>query len=160
MKDISTALPTHQEAKSALDSLLVAFSDSAPLDEALIETATLGIAKGVQFRDYSLGAIGLTLGDPADSLAFIEALKTLGNDSPALEALKAAYAYEAGNKALAMECIENALSLENGHSLALLLRRVFGAGWPPASFVSMRNSLHPKVTQSVEEFALVTVGQE
>ena len=161
MKDISTAFPTHQEAKSALDRLLEGFLDreeSSSLQD--IETATLGIAKGVQIRDYALGAIGLALGDPADSLAFIEGLMTLGTNSPALEALKGAYAYEAGDKALALECIEKALTLENGHSLSLLLRRVFGAGWPPASFVSMRNELHAKVEAGLAPLEAVLVGQE
>ena len=160
MNEISTALPTHQEAKSALDSLLVAFSDSAPLDEALIKTATLGIAKGVQIRDYALGGIGKALTDPSDSLRFLDSLLVLGTNSPALEALKGAYAYEAGDKALALECIEKALTLENGHSLSLLLRRVFGAGWPPASFVSMRNELHTKVEAGLAPLESVIVGQE
>lgn len=160
MNEISTALPTHQEAKSALDSLLVAFSDSAPLDEALIQTATLGISKGVQIRDYALGGIGLALSDPEDSLAFIGGLMTLGTNSPALEALKSAYAYEAGDKALALSCLDKALALDPAHSLSTLLKRVYGAGWASSAFVSMRESLHPKVEAGLEALESVVVGQE
>lgn len=160
MKDIQ-ALPTHQEAKSALDRLIEGFLDreeSSSLED--IQTATLGIAKGVQIRDYALGAIGLTLGDPEDSLAFIEGLMTLGTNSPALEALKSAYAYEAGDKALALSCLEKALALDPAHSLSALLKRVYGAGWPPASFVSMRNELHAKVEAGLAPLEAVIVGQE
>ena len=160
MKDISTALPTHQEAKSALDSLLVAFSDSAPLDEALIKTATLGIAKGVQIRDYALGGIGKALTDPYDSLTFIASLEVLGEVSPALLALESAYAYEAGENARALRVLDKALELDPAHSLSALLKRVYGAGWPPASFVSMRESLHAKVEAGLAPLEAVLVGQE
>jgi len=160
MKDIKTALPTHQEAKSALDSLLDSFSDSAPLDEALIQTATLGIAKGVQIRDYALGGIGLALSDPNDSVRFLDSIQVLGTNSPALEALKSAYAYEAEDKALALSCLDKALALDPAHSLSALLKRVYEAGWQPTSFVSMRNELHAKVEAGLAPLEAVIVGQE
>jgi len=160
MNEITTALPTHQEAKSALDSLLVAFSDSAPLDEALIKTATLGIAKGVQIRDYSLGGIGLALTDPYDSLTFIASLEVLGEVSPALLALESAYAYEAGENARALRVLDKALELDPAHSLSALLKRVYGSNWPVEAFQSMRNELHPKVEAGLIPLESVIVGQE
>lgn len=160
MKDIKTALPTHLEAKVALDSLLSAFHYGDPLDEALIKTATLGIAEGVQIRDYALGGIGRALLDPQDCLRFIDSLLILGTNSPALEALKSAYAYEAEDKALAIECLNKALALDPKHSLSALLKRVYSAGWSPTSFAFMRNELHPKVEAGLEALEAVIVGQE
>jgi len=157
MEDIKTDLPTHLEAKNALDSLLDSFQDSRMLEEVAIKTATLGIAESVQIRDYALGAIGITL-DSEDSLAFITAIQLLGQDSAALEAIRGAYLYELGNKTEANKALDKALSLENGHSLSLLLRRVMSAGWPSDSFASMRNECHPRVVEGLKDLEGVAVN--
>jgi tetratricopeptide (TPR) repeat protein len=157
MKDIKTDLPTHLEAKNALDSLLDSFQDSRMLEENAIKTATLGIAESVQIRDYALGAIGISL-DSEDSLAFITAIQLLGQDSAALEAIRGAYLYELGNTAEAGKALDKALSLENGHSLSLLLRRVMSAGWPSTSFASMRNECHPRVVEGLKDLEGVAVN--
>ena len=157
MKDIKTDLPTHLEAKNALDSLLDSFQDSRMLEEVAIKTATIGIANSIQIRDYALGAIGITL-DSEDSLAFITAIQLLGQDSAGLEAIRGAYLYELGNQAEANKALDKSLELQNGYSLALLLRRVISAGWPPASFASMRNELHPKVEAGLVELEAVAVN--
>ncbi len=154
---IETAIPTHLEAKTALDSILESFQDSRMIEETAIKTATLGIAESVQIRDYALGAIGKAL-DSEDSLSFITAIQLLGQDSAALEAIRGAYLYELGNTAEANKALDKALELQNGHSLALLLRRVFSAGWPPASFVAMRNELHPKVEAGLKDLEAVAVN--
>jgi tetratricopeptide (TPR) repeat protein len=154
---IETAIPTHLEAKTALDSILESFQDSRMIEETAIKTATLGIAESVQIRDYALGAIGKAL-DSEDSLSFITAIQLLGQDSAALEAIRGAYLYELGNTPEANKALDKALELQNGHSLALLLRRVFSAGWPPASFVAMRNELHPKVEAGLKDLEAVAVN--
>jgi tetratricopeptide (TPR) repeat protein len=156
---IETAIPTHLEAKTALDSILESFQDSRMIEETAIKTATLGIAESVQIRDYALGAIGKAL-DSEDSLSFITAIQLLGQDSAALEAIRGAYLYELGNTAEANKALDKALELQNGHSLALLLRRVFSAGWPPASFVAMRNELHPKVEAGLKDLEAVAVNEK
>ena len=157
MNDIKTALPTHLEAKTALDSLLNSFQDSRMIEENDIKTATLGIALSVQIRDYALGAIGLEL-DAEDSLSFINAIEAIGGESASLSAIKAAYLYELEDKTEANKALDKALELQNGHSLALLLRRVFSAGWPSHSFSSMRNELHPKVEAGLTELEAVAVN--
>lgn len=157
MTDISTDLPTHLEAKNALDSLLESFKDSRVLEETAIKTATLGISESVQIRDYALGAIGISL-DSEDSLAFITAIQLLGQDSAALEAIRGVALYELGQTLEANKALDKALELVNGHSLALLLRRVISAGWPPASFSAMRNELHPKVEAGLKDLEGVAVN--
>jgi len=154
---IETALPTHLEAKNALDSLLDSFQDSRMLEENAIKTATIGISNSIQIRDYALGAIGISL-DSEDALAFITAIQLLGQDSAALEAIRGAYLYELGQIEEANKALDKALELVNGHSLSLLLRRVISAGWPPASFASMRNELHPKVEAGLKDLEGVAVN--
>jgi hypothetical protein len=61
----------------------------------------------------------------------------------------AALAYERGEGALAHKALDRALADDERYSLALLLRRVFTAGWPPQSFSAMRAQLHPKVVAAI-----------
>jgi len=159
MNDIKTALPTHLEAKNALDSILDSFQDSRMIEENAIKTATLGIALSVQIRDYALGAIGLTL-DSEDSLSFINAITAIGGESASLEAIRGAYLYEAGQTAEANKALDKALELQNGHSLSLLLRRVISAGWPTSSLSAMRRELHPKVEAGLIELEAVAVNEK
>jgi tetratricopeptide (TPR) repeat protein len=159
MKDIKTDLPTHLEAKNALDSLLDSFQDSRMLEENAIKTATIGISNSIQIRDYALGAIGITL-DSEDSLAFITAIQLLGQDSAALEAIRGAYLYELGQIAEANKALDKALELQNGHTLALLLRRVMSAGWPSTAFASMRSECHPKVVAGLKDLEGVAVNEK
>ncbi len=158
MKDIKTDLPTHLEAKNALDTLLDSFQDSRMLEETAIKTATIGIANSIQIRDYALGAIGISL-DSEDSLAFITAIQLLGQDSAALEAIRGAYLYELGQTAEANKALDKALELQNGHTLALLLRRVMSAGWPSTAFASMRSECHPKVVKGLIELEGLAVNE-
>ena len=157
MNDIKTAIPTHLEAKTALDSILESFQDSRMIEENAIKTATLGISLSVQIRDYALGAIGKAL-DSEDSVSFINAIKAIGGESAALEAIRGAYLYELGDTPEANKALDRALELQNGHSLSLLLRRVISAGWPPASFASMRKELHDKVEAGLVELEAVAVN--
>ncbi len=61
----------------------------------------------------------------------------------------AACAYESGETDLAHTAILSALADCPNYPLALLLRRVFTAGWPADSFAQMRAQLHPKICTSL-----------
>ncbi len=61
----------------------------------------------------------------------------------------AALAYERGEGALAQRALDRAFADDEKYSLALLLRRVFSAGWPAESFTAMRKELHPKVVAGI-----------
>ena len=144
---IETKFPTHLEAKNSLDLCLELFNDSKTMNEADIKTAFLGVANSVQIRDYALGAVGFALNDYQDINRFFTLLNAIGGDSAHLEAVWSAFAYEFGNSEEAYSHLNKAKELDPANSLASLLFRVFGAGWPPASFGSMRKELHPKVME-------------
>ena len=59
--------------------------------------------------------------------------------------LYSAVSYEQGEGALAVKLLDQALDAQSAYPLALLLRRVYAAGWPAESFATMRKELHPKV---------------
>jgi len=63
--------------------------------------------------------------------------------------LFATLAYEHGDIPLAYSALDRATLDQPGYSLTILLRRVFGSGWPAAAFAAMRSELHPRVTAGI-----------
>jgi len=63
--------------------------------------------------------------------------------------LFATLAYEQAEIALAYRSLDRASIDQPEYSLTILLRRVFGSGWPAAAFAAMRAELHPKVTAGI-----------
>ena len=157
MTTTKTQLPTNQEAKTALDSALSSFLDSAPISEADIQTAFSGIANGIQIRDYALGLVGLKINDDADRFRFLNLFNVAG-ESAHLEAIRGAYLYEAGLNDEARIALDKAHSLDPANSLTMLLKRVMSAGWAGSAFASMRNEVHPKVEAGLLEIGADTVG--
>lgn len=102
----------------------------------------------IQVRDYALGLL-----DPATPDKFRPALSLLLEAAPtdtdyinAPACLSAALEYEQDNKEDAFLMLSNASA---NYSLAMLLTRVFTAGWPGSAFGNMRSELHPKVTAGI-----------
>ena len=154
----TATLPTHAEAVAAFDLCLSTFADSGILEESVIRTAYLGISNGIQVRDYALGAVGLVL-PVTDSIRFLSIFKVVG-ESAHIEAVKGAYAYEAGEIEIALGYLASAHALDSKNSLATLLVRVISAGWPAGAFASMREELHPKVVEGLKALESVIGGEE
>ena len=102
----------------------------------------------IQVRDYALGLL-----DPSTPDKFRPALSVLLEAAPtdsgyinAPACLLAALEYEQDNKEDALIMLSNA---NENYSLAMLLSRVFAAGWPKEAFGNMRAELHPKVVAGI-----------
>ena len=102
----------------------------------------------IQVRDYALGLL-----DPSTPDKFRPALSVLLEAAPtdsgyinAPACLLAALEYEQDNKEDALIMLSNA---DKNYSLAMLLTRVFAAGWPKEAFGNMRAELHPKVIAGI-----------
>ena len=109
----------------------------------------IGRLSDIQVRDFALGSH-----TDEDIDNFFLMWRHLMRMAPPgfvapIASLFAALAYESGDGALAHRALDRALADINGYSLALLLRRVFTAGWPPQSFAAMRRELHPKVCAGI-----------
>lgn len=109
----------------------------------------LGRLSDIQVRDFALGSHN------DDTTDFYWAMwrellliAPCGFVAP-VASIFAALAYERGEGALAHKALDRALVDDENYSLALLLRRVFTAGWPPHSFTAMRAELHPKVVAGI-----------
>jgi hypothetical protein len=121
--------------------------DEQPLD---VEQAAniLYYLTDIQVRDYALGLLDKDKSDriiPA-LLRLVDAAPTdtIYINAPA-SLLSVAY-YEMRNPSDSLTMLSNA---SEDYSLAILLRRVYTAGWDPSSFARMREELHPKVTASI-----------
>ena len=111
----------------------------------------IGRLSDIQVRDYALG-IHNAENIEAYWTMWKELLRIAPNGYVApIASIFAAVAYESGQGALAHKALDRALVDNPGYSLALLLRRVFSAGWPAAAFIQMREELHPKVKTAIFE---------
>lgn len=119
-----------------------------PTDRRLV-ARVIGRLSNVHVRDYALGVF------TEDSYDLIFAMwRELLRIAPAgfvapVACIVAAMSYEGGDGALAQRALDRALVDDERYPLALLLRRVFSAGWPPESFAQMRAELHPKILATI-----------
>jgi hypothetical protein len=102
----------------------------------------------IQVRDYALGILdAYDADDTEQALAYL--MEQAPTDSAYINApaaLLAQFYYEYGRTADAYMTLSNA---QENYSLALLLFRVFKAGWEPEGFAKMRKELHPQVVANI-----------
>jgi hypothetical protein len=138
-----------RDGAAAVIDLAKNFSPDKTEEVGELAARVLGRLQDIQVRDFALGC------HDDESLerywtAWVHLLRIAprGYIAP-VASLCAALAYERGDGALANCALDLALQDEPSYSLALLLRRVFTAGWPRASFAAMRHELHPKVCAGI-----------
>jgi hypothetical protein len=143
-------LSTNQDnaiQRDGADLITEYFNASSPVN---METTALVLhyLTDIQVRDFALGLI-----DPAKAEQQVPLLEYLVESAPtdsefinAPACLLAALLFELEQTANAVLMLINA---QETYSLALLLVRVFRAGWEPKSFAKMREELHPKVVEAI-----------
>jgi hypothetical protein len=109
----------------------------------------IGRMSDIQVRDFALGSHSDETSDFYWKMwRDLLVIAPRGFVAP-IASVFAAIAYERGEGALAQKALDRALDDDEKYSLAMLLRRVFTAGWPPESFTAMRTELHPKVVAGI-----------
>ena len=99
----------------------------------------------LQVRDYAMGFTTTeNLGTISSMWQWLVAIVPSEHMAP-VATLYSAVSYEQGEGALADKLLDQALAAQSSYPLALLLRRVYAAGWPAESFATMRKDLHPNV---------------
>ena len=134
-----------RDGATAVIDLAGEFALGRGADDLELVSRVIGRLSDIQVRDFALGS---HTDEDLDTYFLmwrqLMRMAPVGYVAP-IASLFAALAYESGDGALAHRGLDRALADSNGYSLALLLRRVFTAGWPPESFAAMRRELHPKV---------------
>lgn len=138
-----------RDGATAVIDLAGEFTAGRGSEDLELTARVLGRLADIQVRDFALGS---HTDEDLDSYFLmwrqLMRMAPVGQVAP-VASLFAALAYESGDGALAHRALDRALADINGYSLALLLRRVFTAGWPPQSFAAMRRELHPKVCAGI-----------
>ena len=99
----------------------------------------------LQVRDYAMGFTTTENIETVSSMwRWLLEIAPNGHVAP-IAALYSAISYERGDGELAVSALDKAFADQPSYPLALLLRRVYAANWPPESFATMRKDLHPKV---------------
>ena len=148
-----TASITRREARLAVDTFVHNYlaNTSDSVTPETIVSMQQGVSKDIQIRDYLLG---LSLEYPLPNV--IEALSVMSEFIPegsraGIYSVLAAHNYQNENETRAQEFLALALDEDSTYSLALLLKRVIGAGWPTGAFAKMTIELHPKVVEGLDD---------
>ena len=138
-----------QHAAKTVELFINNFDTIKDNEELMTETtaAVLVGLRDIQVRDY---AMGLLVPEETDkTIPILEWLKDAAtSDTVAAPAtLLALTYYQKSDVDKAIELLN--IGKGQGYSLANLLSRVFGSGWPVAAFHAMQMELHPKVTAGI-----------
>lgn len=138
-----------RDGATAVIDLAVEFEKFAESSSPEKIAKVLGRLSDIQVRDFALGSHS-----EASFQTYWGMWHHLLQSAPdgfvaPVACLFATLAYERGDTALAYSALDRATVDQPGYSLTILLRRVFGSGWPAAAFAAMRTELHPKVTAGI-----------
>lgn len=133
----------------AVTDLVGIFTKEGICDDKKLLALVIARLCDLQVRDYAMG-----ITDPQNIETLWAMWRWLLRITPKgfvapIASLFSAVSYEKGEGALAQRALDRAFQDDANYALAKLLRRVYAAGWPPASFSNMRADLHPKVCASL-----------
>jgi len=140
-----------RDGATAVIDLSMRFADRGYNCDIELISQVIGRLSDVQVRDFALGTHNAKSFDVYWNMwLYLLRVAPAGFVAP-VACLFATLAYERGDSELAYRALDRATVDDPKYSLTLLLRRVFGSGWPPAAFAAMRVELHPKVTAGIFE---------
>ena len=147
--DSENLIDLQRDGATAVIDLAGEYAQGRGAEDRELVARVIGRISDIQVRDYALGSHNEETED-----AYWQMWRELLLIAPRgfvapIASIFAALAYERGEGALAHKALDRALADDERYSLALLLRRVFTAGWPPQSFSAMRAQLHPKVVAAI-----------
>jgi hypothetical protein len=147
---MSTTVTTQAEAINELRNAVIEYETTGAVNDDL-KTSVAHSLRDIQVRDFILGitAEGHSTELVANFLNYLSNTTTTEEVAP-INASLASYLYRLGNTAGAYKCLDKATEADPKYSLTILLRRVFGSGWPSEAFEAMTRELHPKVVAGIE----------
>jgi hypothetical protein len=148
---MSTQVKTQAQAVNELRDAIIEFETNGFVNDDLKVSVSHSL-RDIQVRDFLMGVT--FEGHSTELVAnFVEHLSTtaITEEIAPIYSVLASYRYRLGNTKGASECLDKATEANFSYSLALLLRRVIGSGWPAGAFEAMTIELHPKVVAGIEE---------
>jgi hypothetical protein len=134
-----------RQGAMAVNNLVEEFIHTGQVLDYQLIALTLVRFRDLQVRDYAMGLANAENKDKLFNLWYwLMNFAPSGYIAPAA-CIFATCAYEESESELAQNALDRALNDCPNYPLALLLRRVFCAGWPSSSFAMMRGELHPRI---------------
>jgi hypothetical protein len=133
---------TRKEAVELISGML---DNDINLEGEELEKVIFAVNEDIQVRDWMMGLpIKWSL---EESIKFTQymAIHTTAEDSVPFITVQALFYYELGETDKANTLLNYSIHMDATYSLALLVKKVMGAGWPAGSFKPMRESVHPRV---------------
>lgn len=147
--DLESLNEIQRDGATAVIDLAGEYQQGRAAEDRELAARVIGRLSDIQVRDFALGSHTLETAEFYWRMwRDLLRIAPRGFVAP-VASLFAAMAYERGEGALAQRAIDRALQDDDQYSLAILLRRVFTAGWPAESFTAMRAQLHPKVVAGI-----------
>jgi hypothetical protein len=148
---MDTTVKTQAEAVNDFRNALIEFETTGAIGEAL-KTSVAHSLRDIQLRDFALG-ITAENHTPELVLALMNYLNdtTITEEIAPINSVRASFLYRLGDTNEANLALDKATEADPKYALTILLRRVFGSGWPAGSFEAMTRELHPKVVAGIEE---------
>lgn len=137
------------EAVNLIHDSIMNFEDG--LSSETISKIIYSINNEIQIRDYLLGIPATFSMDTCKAFLTYIADSVDGAERYSLHTILSAYYFETEDLESSAFLLATALDTKSDYSLALLLKRVMEANWPSDSFVTMRQELHSKVIEGLEE---------
>ncbi len=140
-----------RDGATAVIDLSMQFADRGYNCDVELMSQVIGRLSDIQVRDFAMGTHNAETFDTYWNMwLYLLRIAPTGFVAP-VAYLFATLAYERGDNELAYRALDRATVDDPKYALTILLRRVFGSGWPAAAFAAMRLELHPKVTAGIFE---------
>lgn len=147
--DMSDLNLLQRDGATAVIDLSMQFADRGYQCDVELMSQVLGRLRDIQVRDFALGTHNAQSFDIYWNMwLYLLRVAPVGSIAP-VACLFATLAYEKGDNELAYRTLDRATQDDPKYALTILLRRVFGSGWPAGAFAAMRVELHPKVTAGI-----------
>ena len=138
-----------RDGATAVIDLSMQFADRGYECDIELISQVIGRLSDIQVRDFAMGTHNAeTFTTYWNMWLYLVRIAPINFVAP-VACLFATLAYERGDNELAYRALDRATADDPQYALTILLRRVFGSGWPAAAFAAMRVELHPKVTAGI-----------
>jgi hypothetical protein len=134
--------------KQACEFITESLNNDIELSGEKLEAVILAVNSDIQVRDWLMGLPNRWSLDEGIKLMQYLCVHAPTEDLVPFVTVQSMFIYEQGDTGKATTLLNYALRLDKEYALALLLKRVFSAGWPAHMFQTMRNELDSKVVEA------------
>lgn len=147
INDTDTNIQIVEDIRKAIDGI----ADGVIPSASHIAQVTVAANENLQIRDFLMGVqLEKNIDFVGEYVQLLSEVVTKEQAVP-LATIFCSYLYQLSAVDTAKIMLDEVISINPDYALAKLLKRVFDAQWPPASFAEMAQELHHKVVDTIYE---------